>query len=415
MNMIRYLLYTIAGLGRRVVQAGGDGLQWGQDYFNRTRQLASRSVGITLLPLVIGLIIGRIGYAAGSPALEGVGQGLISFSSIAAAVLLTFLYLRLVILTEALVAATGVAHELNERIPRLAQAEAERFLAFLRNYTVWIMAVGLFGQLVPLYRNLALTGIVLVCFLILAGAMSAGWSNPGKYRKRVVGLTVLVLLFATASLLFPSGMSHLRERVDLKVQQLTSRSEANEAIDKVSLKATKRSDRINAEVLQRLLDEKVRIEERAAKDCNRKFCSKADEERYRQLKKLVADAKEGKYFQRQAKLEDPSLWQRVKKPFVGEKKPAASQPTRSAALPPPPVPPIPYGSAIAPPPPIVRRPPAPQIPNGADGLAPPPPSGYQPPQRSRQASDRPIPTPNAKDDSFKRMLADLNGKYPDLQ
>lgn len=414
MNMIRYLLYTIAGLGHRLVQTGEEGLQWGQNYFNRTRQLANRSVGVTLLPLLLGLIIGRIGYAAGWPALESVGQGLISFSSIAAAILLTFLYLRLVVLTEALVAASGIAHELSERVPRLAQAEAERFLAFLRNYTVWIMAVGLFGQMVPLYRNLALTGIILVCFLILAGAMGANWSDPGKYRKRVIAFTMLALLFATASLLCPSGMAHLRDRVDLKLQQWTSRSEADGEIDKVSLKAAKRSDRINTEVLQRLLDEKVRIEERAAKDCNRKFCSKSDEERYRELKKLIADAKEGKYFQRQAGLQDPSLWQQVKKPFVGEQKPAAKPSTGPVATVPPAPPPFPSGSAIAPPPPIVSQPPAPQIPNGSAGLAPPPPSNYQTPRLTRSTNDRPIPTPAAKDDSFKKMLADLDGKYPDV-
>jgi hypothetical protein len=418
-NLVKYLGYSAAGLTKKIAQTGKSAVTWAVEYSKNTEKFAKGSVLITLPALLVGLALGRIGFGLDWSWLEEIGQALISFSALAAAVVVSYSYLRLFILTEAFVVATSAAKALKEEIPALSQEKAAKILAFLRGYTVWIMIISLFGMLVPIHHNLALTAVITVSFLILAGYMSANWADPGKYRLRVMTLVIMVLLTATASLVAPKPMGQLKQHLNGKLNRISLFSENDSAIDRIENAAKQKTDQVNRELLKQLYAKKAEIEQGAVKHCNGHFCTPEAQKKYAAIKRRIEAVKSGSHFDQQAGIKNRSLWQRITNP-KSKFNVKIDQSTGRVTVTPKAPTPTPTGlTAVAPPPaPVGKRPPAPQMPAGSATL-PPPVSRHQPAATAAKPPapvKRRIPTPKrVEDDSYSRMLAELKKEYGDIQ
>jgi hypothetical protein len=369
MNLIKWIVLSALGITKDV----GD---WATTYVEATGKLVRLIFGITLIPGIIGIIVGYAGA-------ETVGQTIITATGAVAALLLSFFYFRAVIITEALAGLSYVAKSVTDKAPEFTKKQADDFLAWLRGYTAWAMIIALYGSLVPLYKHPTTTMIIVIAVAALAAIMGANWTKTDSFQKWASRGTIVVLAVCTVFLAFPRFTENVRNQADSKLSFVFSWNEEDVKIDEQMLVIEKQEASTNLSILQKLRDDKALLEQRIV-TCGGDFCNDQEKAKYVETLKLIEEAESGDYLKRRAGVKSPSLWSKVS---------SLGSPNNNSTS---------ANTATASPPPPPSQPATPTV-NG-NVASTPPPSGIQP-KRSSRRSKRGVK-------SYLQILSDLEA---DLQ
>ena len=324
MNLVKWIVLSALGISKDVSD-------WATTYVEATSKLVKLTVGLTLIPGILGIIIGYAGA-------ETVGQTFITSAGALGALLLSYFYFRAVVIIEALAGLSHVGRGISEKVPELTKKQADDFLVWLRGYTAWAMLVALYGALVPLYKHPTTTLIVVIAVAALAAILGANWTKSESFQKWTARSTVLVLIICTVFLAFPRFSENVRNRVDGKLNSALSWSDENGKIDAESLKIAQNKAAVNLEILQKLRDDKDLLEQRVSA-CGGDFCNDQEKEKYIETLRMIKEAKDGEYIERRAGVEKDGFLNKLNIQVTNWLEPNSSSQTSTStptASPPPP-------------------------------------------------------------------------------
>jgi hypothetical protein len=289
MNIVKVLGLVLANNAKDVVEAGKDNLRL-------TLRLLYVAIGVPLVLLILGVITGGIGEAAGAGAVVATGKGLITAAGFIATLLLMLFWVRATVFAHIIWAASQGAHVLSEKIPGVELFKIQRFAKWLRGVTVWICMACLYAQVVPVWRHLGWSAIAATCILILSGVMSAGWFNG--WIARYVGTFAVLAIFvvSTARLVSPRFAHAMESYAEVYFGRMTDVGERNDRMSAVTREGDRSAAEIDQALLRRFVEERNGIRRRAAELCNGDYCSDADRRRAEDLDRDIERIRGGSYW-----------------------------------------------------------------------------------------------------------------------
>ncbi len=316
MNLLKLVALI---LGNKVKDAA----DWVRNNLDLTLRLLYLSIGLPLLLTFTGLLVAGLTEDAG---LIAFGRGLIIVSGLVSSILLTLFWVRATVLVDIIVYATKGAGLVTDKIKPLDTAQAEKFIQWLRGITTWITVVWLYVMIVPVWRDLGTTAIVLTCIVFFSGVMSSRWFNSPLMKKVVTLAVVLVFLFGTAAAISPKFAAGVRNWASSFIGDVTVKQERQDRLSEVQRAAKQEEAVLDQSLLRSLTDRQQQIRRRALELCNGRFCSEQEAAEYGRLEQDIRRVTEGTYWQQQAVPVQPPPVAAGERPVDG---------SSSADLPPP--------------------------------------------------------------------------------
>jgi hypothetical protein len=152
----------------------------------------------------------------------------------------------------------------------------------------------------PVWRNLDVTAVVIVCIIFFSGVMSSRWFD-GPWARRLVTLSVLtIFIFGTLWMVSPSFVRSIKDKVNSYVGNVAEKQERRETLKEVQVTATKAATEQDKELLQKLAERQKHLRRRAIELCGGKLCNTKEAKEYRQIEEDTRRINEGTYWQQQA-------------------------------------------------------------------------------------------------------------------
>lgn len=290
MNLIKLLALI---MGNKVKDAA----EWVKDNIDLSLRLLYLSIGLPLLLTLIGLLTAGLSDNA---TVVAVGRGLIIVSGLVSSMLLTLFWVRATVLVDIIVYATKGANLVTDKVKPLSVDSAEKFIQWLRGVTTWITVVWLYVMIVPIWRDLEITAIVLTCIVFFSGVMSSRWFNTPLAKKVVTMAVILIFIFGTLATVSPAFVGGVRNLANSFVGEATVRHERQERLNEVQQAARRDQDALDQSLLKSMTVRQQQIRQRAVELCGGRFCSEAEAAEYRQLEQDSRRVSEGTYWQQQA-------------------------------------------------------------------------------------------------------------------
>ena len=171
-------------IGLIIANRAEEAYDWSKNHLRQTYHLLIFTFCLPFFLLATGIGLGLTGH-------EGAARLMVGLSGFLCAALLLLVWLRATAFAYIVVLATSAGHHVMDKVPKLTQESADAFLKWLRGAMVWITAVCLYGQIVPIWRNIGVSLIAATCILVLAGVISARWFSGRLAQYALVAGTVL--------------------------------------------------------------------------------------------------------------------------------------------------------------------------------------------------------------------------------
>lgn len=276
--------------------------EWVKGNIDLSLRLLYLSVGLPILLTIAGLLTAGL---TSNEAVITFGRTLIVIAGVFSSVLLTLFWIRATVLVDIIVYATKGMNMVTDKVKALDIDEAEKFIRWLRGITTWVTAVWLYVMIFPIWRNLNVTAIVIVCIIFFSGVMSSRWFE-GPWARRLVTLAVaLIFLFGTLWTVRPSFVKSLRDWADSKVGSITEKQQRRESLDEVQSAAKRKANEQDKVLLQKLTGRQDQLRRRAIELCGGKLCNAQEAKEYRQIEEDIRRINDGTYWQQQAVVEEP--------------------------------------------------------------------------------------------------------------
>lgn len=253
---------------------------------------AYATILLTTAVILVGVIVARSGHV-------DVGRGIMAVGGILAGVMSYYVYIRSAVLIGVLMAGSQAASGLTGgRVKKIEPEQAAAWLRGVATAGAWVTFVSLYLCFFPVYNDLVLAGITVVCFLFSAFVLSAEWT---KYRTGsrtaaiIVGFSVLVIV--TAANVFPAAKISMIGWHGIASSELTQWTGRHAAIEKAQAEAATKSARIDTVLLRQLNAAKQSLE---WKYVNGGSWSDQDKLAYDGLLASIAAVEDGTYWEKMA-------------------------------------------------------------------------------------------------------------------
>jgi hypothetical protein len=290
MNLIKLITLIAANKAK-------DAAEWVKGNLDLTLRLLYLSIGLPLVLTFAGLLIAGL---SGNDAAVTLGRTLIIVSGVVSSVLLTLFWVRATVLVDMIVYATKGMNLVTDKVKSLDMEEAERFIRWLRGITTWLTVVWLYVMIFPVWRNLDVTAVVIVCIIFFSGVMSSRWFD-GPWARRLVTLSVLTtFVFGTLWMVSPSFVRSIKDKVNSYVGNVAEKQERRESLNEVQTTAMRAATEQDKVLLLTLTERQKQLRRRAIELCGGKLCSVQEAKEYRQIEEDRRRINEGTYWQQQA-------------------------------------------------------------------------------------------------------------------
>lgn len=269
-----------------------------EDYAVVTFNMLTRSILVSVVLLVAGMLFGGIGNALEWSPLLAFGTFLLKLCGLVAAVGLTVFWLLSGGAALVIMAATRTGNTLfSKYVPALTLDQANAVLRWLRGITVWITFAGLYAATVPVWRDPSMTMNVAIAGLVLAGIMSARWWTESKLPRIAVAVyATIALVYATLTLAVPDTMAGIGTTIDDATAEFVDWHNDRRAVNAIEeIAETAAQSRDNA-LYGKLIAERQQIRQRAAEHSGR-YASEEDQRRDHELGVEIARLQNGTFWE----------------------------------------------------------------------------------------------------------------------
>ncbi|MFH1047911.1 MAG: hypothetical protein V1738_06435 [Patescibacteria group bacterium] len=312
-----------------------------EERWDGLKSLLAFSILVPAALFLIGLVIGRIGVGLDVSWMQVVAKGTFALGSFLGALLVTYLWAKLMIYGHGGTLLSEGIGSLHDRFPVINRARVDRFLVWLRSWTTWFIGALLIFTYVPVYRSVIAALLLASALLLMASIMSSAWNNSPWPRR-------LLTLFATGaivgqiwSLSFPDSYGAAMRWTGSTVDGMTSWSDRENRLATVARQATERENVQDAQLMEIKLARQAEIREQVIREnCLGAFCSDEDRAEYFRLEREISALRAGNAREQPRSAETVSVDNSA---VVPTKAPAPVSRSGSRLPPPPAVTPTPRG------------------------------------------------------------------------
>jgi hypothetical protein len=293
-----------------VMTTAKDAYEEARENLRLTLNLVYVAIGLPLVTLVIGTSFGMLGYT-------DVARGFNTAAGFLGTVLLALVWIRAVTFGYiALFLAKGLKVATDDKVKIADQIEINRFAQWLRGITAWASGICLYAQLVPVWKHLGVSIVAATCIMIIAAIMSAKWFDSNVPKYLFAGVTVLVFLGTTLTLVSPKFDQAFQAHKDRVL-------------------GAERLNETDKDLLTQKQEERAKIRRRAVELCKGEYCTEADRAQVAKLDQDITDLQQGTYWERRTTGTAPAATAASK-----AEAPKAANGHPVADLPPPPAAPV---------------------------------------------------------------------------
>lgn len=305
MNMVKLVMLVITNNVEELAA-------WGRERITHALRLLYLSILLPLALLIIGVIVGWIGYNNDIPGLVGAADIFLIVSAFLAALLLALFWMKTAVLTHLVVAASqvgsiavsGISLDKVE-IPALSRESAELFIRWMRGVTGWLTFVCLWGAVFPLWQHVGLALIAATCFLFLSAAMSARWVDGARMRKAVIWMVVILLCAVSFGIVAPRAAQNVRSGINGMLDQASFWNDNRQKMATVERKAVASQKKLDLDLVRNLRSRQEELKKRAVYRCGGNFCTPGDRAEHATLDRRVEAIQDGSHWNTVVKADAP--------------------------------------------------------------------------------------------------------------